>query len=368
MMRALVLVLFLCAGPVMSEGAAEYARDAAQQLVAARQLLNRVDGAQDRVAALTTTVQAYENGLSAARQGLRVATIRETQLSGILAIREVEITQLLGALQGISRAGSAETVLHPEGPLGTVRAGMMISGLTPALAAQASDLRSKITEIASLRQLRRDIIENLQAGLVQVQTARLALSQAVAARTNLPMKYAEDPVRMALLANDAQTLDQLATALQMRTGDTAAQADISARRGQLAWPALGTIVRRPEEADAAGVRRPGIVFATEPKALVMAPAASTLRFRGPMQGQGMVAILEPAPDLLIILTGMARLFGTLGEVLPKGAPVGLMGDTLDATSQSRENTGVLRSETLYIEIRQDGVPVDPLTWFEVKED
>lgn len=368
MMRVFVLVLTLFASPVLSEDAAKYAREAAQQLVAAQQLLYRVDGAQDRVAALTATVRAYENGLSAARQGLRLAAIRETELSGILAIREVEITQLLGALQGISRAGSAETVLHPEGPLGTVRAGMMISGLTPALAAEASDLRAKVTELVSLRQIRRDIIDTLQAGLVEVQAARLALSQAVGARTNLPMKYAEDPVRMALLANDAQTLDQLATALLVRTGDTAAQTDINTRKGQLPWPALGTILRRPEETDAAGVRRPGIVFATEPQALVMAPVTSTLRFRGPMQGQGMVAILEPAPDLLIILTGMARLFGTLGEVLPKGAPVGLMGDTLDATSQSRENTGVLRSETLYIEIRQDGVPVDPLTWFEVKED
>ncbi|MGB1208429.1 MAG: peptidase M23, partial [Paracoccaceae bacterium] len=104
------------AAPAWAQDAADFAHDAARQLQAAQVRLTRADGARDRVAALTDTVLAFETGLSAAREGLRRAVIREAELARRLAAQEIEITRLLGALQGMSRAGSTETALHPDGP------------------------------------------------------------------------------------------------------------------------------------------------------------------------------------------------------------------------------------------------------------
>ena len=75
-------------------------------------------------------------------------------------------------------------------------------------------------------------------------------------------------------------------------------------------------------------------------------------------------ILEPAKGYLLILAGMASTFGETGDVLTAGAPVGLMG----GTARAEEDSGATRTETLYIELRQDGATIDPGPWFaETKE-
>jgi septal ring factor EnvC (AmiA/AmiB activator) len=101
--------------------------------------------------------------------------------------------------------------------------------------------------------------------------------------------------------------------------------------------------------------------------MVTSPAAATIRYRGPLLDYGNVVILEPAPDLLIVIAGLAELFGETGTVIPAGAPVGLMGGTTPAAAdilhESVTGTGDLRPETLYIEVRDGDAPVNPADWF-----
>ncbi|HHB80826.1 MAG TPA: peptidase M23, partial [Aliiroseovarius sp.] len=77
-------------------------------------------------------------------------------------------------------------------------------------------------------------------------------------------------------------------------------------------------------------------------------------------------------DLLIVLAGLDVLYGEIGQVLPEGFPVGLMGgQTPDGdliASRDSEGAGQGRSETLYIEVREHNTPVDPLTWFTADKD
>jgi septal ring factor EnvC (AmiA/AmiB activator) len=56
---------------------------------------------------------------------------------------------------------------------------------------------------------------------------------------------------------------------------------------------LGTILRQFNEADAAGVARPGVVLATHPNALVTTPWPASVRYAGPLLDYGNVIILEP---------------------------------------------------------------------------
>ena len=58
--------------------------------------LTEADSARDRVRALTETLQAYEAGLTAMRDGLRKAATREAQLTAELRAREKDVAQLLG--------------------------------------------------------------------------------------------------------------------------------------------------------------------------------------------------------------------------------------------------------------------------------
>ena len=134
----------------------------------------------------------------------------------------------------------------------------------------------------------------------------------------------------------------------------------------------GLILRKAGEADAAGVARPGVIVATRPRAIVTNPAAATIRYTGPLLDLGQVIILEPQADTLFILAGLDVVYGEAGEVIDEGTPLGLMGDSGAKSSKELstdgDDTGVERTETLYIEVRQANIPEDPGLWFRTDKD
>lgn len=377
-MHAALLAVLLCSpvGAIAQDvSPAEAAAAALEELSAARVLLEEAKGGRERVAALSETVRAYEAGLTAVRAGLRRATIRERELSLTLAGQEEEIAALLTVLQARGRAGSPSLFLHPEGALGTARAGMIVSQMTPALNAQADALRETLVEASTLRQLQAGAERSLQEGLTGVQDARTALSQAIADRTDLPRKFTEDPIKTALLIATTETLEAFAAGLGEISGgplETAANADVFDQKGALPLPVAGRVLRRAGEADAAGIKRPGVLLATRPRALVSAPVAATIRYQGPLLDFGNVMILEPKSGLLMVFAGLDVVYGRTGEVIAEGAPLGLMGGKDAAIgeilTQVGDGTGSDLSQSLYLEVREDNEPVNPESWFRTQRE
>jgi septal ring factor EnvC (AmiA/AmiB activator) len=349
------------------------AQTAAADLRAAIVALEGARGAGNRVAALTETIGAYERGQAALREGLRRAAIREAEIGAGLAARQAEIGQLLVALAAIGRSDGPAWLLHPAGALGAARAGMVFSDLAPALQTRADALRAELAEVAVLRALQAEAGETLAAGLASAQAARTALSQAVAERTGLPRRYLEEPEELRALVAGAGSLDGFARGLAALEADIAAPvADFSAAQGKLPLPVMGTLLRRSNEADAAGIRRPGIILATAAGALVTAPWPATIRYRGPLLDYGNVMIVEPATGYLMVLAGLGTVYGEAGDVLAAGAPLGLMGGggamAAQIGSAAQQGGGAALAETLYIELRVDKEPVDPAEWFTMTRD
>jgi murein hydrolase activator len=357
-----------------SDDPAAAARAAITQMENATQALQGADSARDRVRALTETVQAYESGLGAMRDGLRRAARRETQLTRQLSAREGEVARLLGVLLTIETSPPPVLLLHPSGPTGAARSSMMLAEVTPALHVRAARLREDLQEVQTLRLLQLSATETLEAGLAGVQKARAELSKSVADRTDLPQRFTEDPVRTAILIASTETLAGFASGLSEISGTNVGEtnADINDLRGQLPLPAQGLTLRGYGKADAAGIRRDGILLATRPRALVTSPTAATIRYRGPLLDLGNVVILEPQSDTLFVLSGLSEVYGQAGQVIPAGTPVGLMGGKQPEIgailSLSSEDTGTDRSETLYIEVREGDGPVDPAEWFQIDKD
>lgn len=369
----LATVLGLAAGPGQAQtDPMESARAAMDALREAGDALQAADGSQDRVAALTQTIQAYEAGLASLREGLRQASIRESAIQGVFAAESERLAQLLGVLQSIEASPEPHLLLHPSGPIGTVRSAMILSDVTPALSREAAELKRALQEVAMLRALQETAVSTLEEGLRGVQTARTELSKAVSNRTDLPKRLITDPDAMENLMNSADTLESFANGLLSATVvDTSvevAQPDFASAKGELDLPVLGRVIRTFNETDAAGVQRPGWVVATRPLTLVTTPWPATIRYLGPLLDYGKVAILEPGEGYFLVLAGLGQLFGEVGEVLPKGAPVGLMGGAQVAEDQaflmsSIEGGGAQATESLYIELRENGTPLDPAEWF-----
>lgn len=345
--------------------AAEAASEALNKAVSA---LEAAASSRDRVAALTRTIQAYETGLSALRDALRRASVREAEILQDFETRRARIANLLGVLTTIEKKPEPLLLLHPDGALGTVRSGMILASVAPALQQEADALKAQLEELQRLRALQDTAAATLGRGLQAAQSARTALSQAIQNRTDLPRRFLDDPEEVKALRDSAASLDAFAIGLAgLETDIGAPMEDFEGARGTLPMPVQGTVLRRAGEPDAAGIKRPGLVIATRPAALVTAPWPATIRYRGPLLDYGNVIIAEPATGYLLILAGLGTVYGDTGDIVEAGAPLGLMGEPGDAaaaiSAQAPESGGAERSETLYMELRQGEAPVDPAPWF-----
>ncbi|MGB2202418.1 MAG: murein hydrolase activator EnvC family protein [Pseudooceanicola atlanticus] len=373
----MAVAALLPAGAMAQSDPADAARAAARQIEAATADLQAAQDAPDRVAALTETTRAFEAGLAAMRDGLRRVSAREAEIARELQSREGEIAQLLGTLQVMGGQGSPVVFLHPSGPVGTARSAMIVADVSRGMEAEAAKLRTDLDEVQVLRQLQESAARRLSDGLRGVQEARTALSQAVSDRTDLPRKFTEDPIQTGLLIASTETLGAFASGLADIAEDERPLdlPPVSALRGDIPAPVLGRVLRRSGEPDAAGIIRPGVVLATRARALVTSPTAATIRYRGPLLDYGNVMILEPEPGILFVFAGLDVVYGAAGDVLSAGDPVGLMGgedadlgDVISDGDTGQQTTGNGRSETLYVEVRQDNIPQNPDEWFRGMKD
>ena len=332
--------------------------------------LERSKTAKDRISALTAAILSFEQSLGLARDSLRQISVLEARATQNLSVEEEAYAELIGVLLSIDKSPIQAELLHPNGPMATARGGMLISDLLPALEEKVQSLRRDLDAARYLADLQSQVSLDLQAGLVALQETRAALGRAIADRDDLPKRFVEDPAQTAILLAAADTLDIFADGLSMIAFNEAEGSlpDITTRKGTLPLPVQGKVIRYFNEADAAGIKRPGIVIATTNNALVRTPTAATIRYSGPLLDYGLVSILEPQKDILYILAGLSTVYGDIGEVLPAGSPVGLMGTSENIDKKNLIETinddGGLRGETIYIEVRVNKAAENPLVWFE----
>ena len=356
------------------ENIVKTARDSARELEEAAIKLVVAKGEKDRIAALTDTIQAFETALSSLRASLRKVASAQKDIKTRLDLREENISRLIGVLYSIDNEPAPAKLVHPDGPLTTARAGMLLSDVLPRLQRPVEQLKKDLEDLKTLETLQTDSSVVLENGLRELQSARSDLVAAASSREELPRRFIEDPAKTAILIAASESIETFIKGLSIYGLDDLAQPlpDIEEKKGTLAFPVHGRVLRGFNENDAAGIKRPGIVVATTSTAIVTTPAAVTIRYQGDLLDYGLVSILEPQRGILFVFSGLEKTFGKIGEVLPEGSPVGIMGGKpLSAQKILQESVvtgGTYRPETLYVEVRVNEKPQDPLEWFAVKED
>ncbi|GLQ35396.1 peptidase M23 [Amylibacter marinus] len=357
------------AAPTALADAVDEVQQASFTLATAAKQLSEAETAKDRVSALTNTIQAYEAGLLAMRTGYRGVTIRERSLRLEFERRRDQISRLLGVLQTLERATTPLLLIHPTGPVGTARSGMMLSEITPGLQAQAENLRAEIAELHAVQTAQQTALDDIATGLAGLNAARVDLSKAIAQRGELPRRLVDDPQMLAKLVQNSKSLNAFAQSLSDSNLPVEATsiASFGVVRDQLLFPANSTVLRQFDEKDAAGLARPGLLLAAAPLSLVKAPWQSTVRYSGPFLDYGNVIILEPDPEYLIILAGLGQSYVSAGDIVNKDDPIGIIGGKAleigDLLLEVTQAGDTLAQETLYLEIRKNKKPVDPIHWF-----
>jgi septal ring factor EnvC (AmiA/AmiB activator) len=121
------------------------------------------------------------------------------------------------------------------------------------------------------------------------------------------------------------------------------------------YPASGRLMVRYGENDEFGMASKGLTFETRAGAQVIAPFDGRVLFSGPFKGYGQILIIEHGDGYHSLLAGLDRVQGVVGQWLVAGEPVGLM-------------AGGDAKPHLYLELRHDGQPINPLPWLATRDE
>lgn len=361
--RAAIFAL-LCFSGVAGVAARAELEERAAALSATAEALSAAQSETDKRAALTSAIAEYEAAQASLRGALRMTALRLEELKAAQEASQARTEALAAALIRLGPATEDTGLLHPQGGLATARAGMVIAGLLPQIRAELAAHQTAAAELEDLSAVQEVALQALTQGLSDLQAAREA---AIAAARSRRITVPELDPRAAAAAQDAETLGALAEALPADPDEQEAAPPRAAR-----MPVHGTILREFDEADAAGISRPGWVIATGSQALVQAPFAATVLYSGPVKGRGLVVVLEPSTGHMLILAGLSAVLSATGEVVSTGDGLGFTGPSPHGSdiirTRFRDLAGTSRPDTLYIEARTSDGPVDPSGWFARQED
>ena len=307
---------------------------------------------QAAVIAAAAKAQEMEDVVSSLETRLSVLAAEERAKARQLHERRGVLAATLGALARLGRRPPEAMIAAPGRAIDTVRGSILLAATAPALGAEAMALGAEIHALDLLR----EEIDGERAELVATRRAldkeqraieRLMRRKAQAQRRTAAEITAESE-RLAALAAEAADLRALLSELRAAAADGAQ--DFAAARGTMPFPARGRLAARFGEPTAFGTASRGVTIETLPGAQVIAPHDGRVVFAGPFRSYGQLLIIAHGERYHTLLAGLSRVAGVVGQWVLAGEPVGRMSEDIGAKPH------------LYVEVRRDGEPVNPLAW------
>ncbi|MEQ8815266.1 MAG: peptidoglycan DD-metalloendopeptidase family protein [Thalassobaculum sp.] len=396
----------------------------------ARELGREVERLRADMAEAATRQQRTEETVGEVEATLAVLRHEAGEKRAILATRQIELGQLIGALQRLARRPPEMLLLMRRPPLETVRTGILLEAAIPRINAEAERLKAELASLAEVDASIRDQHARLDAASAQLERERQRLATLADDKARLlattETRSAGTAERLQMLSDSARSLRELLAGLEAQraqerseqqrlaslvrppppesaapeaaapaaplpadeapvatqgagiplptarperpaagaTGPAAgpllamlpAAPPITTAKGRLIRPIAGTMVRRFGQRDPEGLRNRGIVIAGRDRATVVAPYDGSVIYAGDFEGFGLILIIEHGEGYHTLLAGLGRIGLQVGQRVLAGEPVGTM-------RARPSGVGGGESPELYVELRHNGDPIDPLPWF-----
>lgn len=317
----------------------------------------------------TARVQQQEELVTDLESRVRELNRQTGETQAALSRKSQSLAETLAALQRLGQRPPELLLVKPGKATDAVRSAAALSLALPELRLQADIIRGEIEELGQLRQRLREERQDLDTGMAALADEVAGLDRLKRRRENkrgeLLAEAGEETRRIERLAREARDLRSLIEQLdagsrEAETGDIAIPGgrSFASARGNLALPARGELVMRFGAETPAGKSR-GIRIHTRRSAQVVAPFDGRVVFSGQFRSYGLLLIIAHGEGYHTLLAGMIRIEGAVGQWLLAGEPVGVMGDgRADPAAGDNEKT----EPELYLEIRRNGDPVNPLPW------
>jgi septal ring factor EnvC (AmiA/AmiB activator) len=354
------------------------------------------------------TTQEHEAALADLQAQLAELDQQEQVKAAVLAGHKHRMTELLGALERLAQLPPEAMIALPAAPRDTLRSAILLRAAIPQLEMQAKALRLEIESLAVIREdidakradqqaqaqalaeerarlgallARKATMEKQtlaerhkaaeaakslasEAGNLRELLARIEAERKEAARkaeAEAAAAQAEAKVRRDRAEADSRTAREGAGSIVNPPSVPAApprvaslavphRGTFSQARGRLAFPAQGRMVLAFGDRLGTGGETRGITLETQPGAQVIAPYDGQVVFAGPFRDYGQLLIIECGEGYHMLLAGFERIDSAVSQTLIAGEPIGVM---------ARPANGNPR---LYIELRHNGRPINPLPW------
>lgn len=344
-------------------------------------------------------VKRAETDIAALEEKLGDLIVQELEVRGRLDGADNNISNVLAALERISRNPPPALIVNPSDALGSARSAILISAILPELQKKADAVMADLTRLGQIKAEALKQQEQLEANLEILEEEQLRIATLIAARKESENRattaLAAEEAEAQALADKATSLKQLIDELQKRATavQTAAEATAAANaganaptldqdtvrialantnrtepavpfaqaKGYLVMPSSGVTVIDYGAGDGFGGISRGLSVVTRADAQVVAPADGWVLFAGDYLNYGQIVILNTGQDYTMLLAGLAKVDVQIGQFVMMGEPIGTMGSqTIGRTVAT--SAGVSRP-TLYIEMRKNNEPVDPTGWW-----
>jgi septal ring factor EnvC (AmiA/AmiB activator) len=254
----------------------------------------------------------------------------------------------------------------PASPVDAIRGVLVLQGVAAEIAQRAQALHAQAIQVAALQAQARAQQAALTAAVAAQQKAEAALTAEISAARTAEMSDLDIAARAAAAAaaetQNVHGLQDVVENLQKsqeQERPEAAAARVPAPIAGGAGPAVagapvaGTLVQEYGAPTVAGPAV-GMVYRAAPGARVIAPCSGPVLYANAFHDYGLLVILDCGGNYDFVLSGMQHLDVTAGQQLARGQPVGEM---------TGYNASIpTRQPMLYVELRQNGKPVNPAVW------
>lgn len=349
---------------------------------------------RDRVA-IADSVQSLEQRLSKLETEIDDLNEAEREKRHLLKSRRGQFTNVLMALQRISRLPPEAVIAYPAGTKDLIRTAILLRSAVPQIEGQATRLREDLIALTATREMiakRKTQLDKTSQefrtkramldGLIRIKAAQheRTLSKRRLARRRIAGLSGQARNLRDLFGNleqerkkqlteerkkkQKQRLENEQARLQsipqtpkkiVRLAPPVNLKPFALSRGALRYPAVGRINGRYGEAIRRGVTRKGLTIETRAAAQVVAPHDGKVVFAGIFRGYGQLLIIDHGEGYHTLLAGMSRIDGIMGQYLLSGEPVGVMGTPKEG------------KPSLYIELRRNSQPINPAPWLAQKK-
>lgn len=348
----------------------------------AERIRERIADLRSSLIAAAAAAQSREKAVSDLEAELATLKTEEAALEERLLRKERGLVETLAALQLLSRRPAEAVALQPASLTEASRTALVLGTVAPALKAEAARLKDELARLFELRVAIADKRESLKREAEGLEAERAKLASLIEEQWSVfeltDAERSRAAKEVAALAAQAKDLRELLAGIEERRreapvaappSDGAAEPALSASelaslyegrpeisrsiasaRGFLVMPVQGMLLTAFDQKNEAGIASKGLVVETRANAVIVAPFDGEVVFAGPFRGYGLLLIIEHGEGYHTLLAGLGRIDCVLGQWLLAGQPIGVMEPDLE------------ESPKLYVELRHDGQPIDPLPW------